>query len=233
MFTGLVEAKGRIVRVKRTGGARRLRIAAPFVGELSRGESVSVSGVCLTVASVLADGFEAEAVERTLATTTLGEACSGDSVNLERALRVGDRLGGHMVTGHVDGVAVVERVTPTSNGRDVTLTVPPELTRYLAARGSVALDGVSLTVAVVEGARVTVSLIPETLSATTAGALAAGSRVNVETDIVAKYQESLGRGGSGSGRAPISGSGPTAARDPRGGEGGLTLERLRELGFTK
>jgi riboflavin synthase len=217
MFTGLIEARGRIEHVSRTGGSGRLRIAAPFAGELTRGESVAVNGVCLTVVRALAGAFEAEAVDRTLSTTTLGRATAGDEVNLERALRMGDRVGGHMVTGHVDGVGVVERVERTSNGSDVTVKPPTELLRHIAPRGSVALDGVSLTVAAVSEGRFTVSLIPETLSVTTAGRLRAGGVVNVETDVLAKYGESAAQ----------------AAADERLKGSAITMEKLRELGFTK
>jgi riboflavin synthase len=220
VFTGLVEAKGKMARVRRAGGAARLRVTAPFAGELSRGESVAVDGVCLTVAAVLPGAFEAEAVERTVATTTLRTAAPGTEVNLERALRLGDRLGGHMVTGHVDGVAVVERVAQTANGRDLTLRVPADLMRHVVARGSIAIDGVSLTVAAVDGTSVTVSLIPETLEATTLGGLRSGARVNVETDVAAKYRESA--------EADVVGR----TQDAERGEG-ITMDKLRKLGFTE
>ncbi len=192
-----------------------MRIAAPFAGELSRGESVSVDGVCLTVTGRSADGFEADVMARTLSLTTLGSRPRGAEVNLERALKLGDRLGGHMVTGHVDGVATVVEVATGTEGRDVVLELPAPLMRHVAERGSIAIDGASLTVAAVEGTRVTVSLIPETLEATVAGRYRPGTRVNVETDVAAKYQESLQRNGTG--------------EEPA--RGGITIERLTELGF--
>ncbi|MBD3348915.1 MAG: riboflavin synthase [Candidatus Eisenbacteria bacterium] len=217
MFTGIIEARGRVVRLARRGGSGRLSIRAPFAVELERGESVSVDGVCLTVSGRSGDTFEADALERTMSLTTLGDLVTGDEVNLERALKVGDRMGGHMVTGHVDGVASVQRVTKTANGRDVALRLPRELLRHVAARGSIAVDGASLTVAAVEGDEITVSLIPETLSTTTALRYERGDRVNIETDLVAKYRESI------EGRR-----GPSDAD-----KGTITLDRLKDLGFTE
>jgi len=223
VFTGLIEARGRIVRLDRRGRAGRLAIEAPFASELSRGESVAVDGVCLTVVGVRGRSFEVDAGERTMETTTLGRASVGRVVNLERALRLGDRMGGHVVTGHVDGLATVAAVERTANGTDVTVELSAALVRHVAARGSIAIDGVSLTVAVVEGGRCRVSLIPETLAATGASDYRVGSVVNVETDVLAKYQESIaGAGGE-----------PRARSEPQSGDGGLTLERLRKLGFTE
>lgn len=217
MFTGLIEARGRVVAIRRTREGARVRIAASFAGELSRGESVSVDGVCLTVSERSTDGFEADVMARTLSLTTLGSRRRGAEVNLERALKLGDRLGGHMVTGHVDGVAAVVELGAGigAEGCEVVLELPPLLMRHVAARGSIAIDGVSLTVAAVDGTRVTVSLIPETLEAMVAGRYRPGTRVNVETDVAAKYQESLQRNGTG--------------EEPAGG--GITIERLSELGF--
>jgi len=217
VFTGLVEAKGRLREVRKIGGAARLRLEAPFAGELARGESVAVSGVCLTVSDSDGETFWADAVERTVSLTTLGRLVRGGEVNLERALRSGDRIGGHMVTGHIDGVATVERVERTVNGRDVTFRLPPELLRHVAPRGALAVDGVSLTVAEVRGRSVKVSLIPETLESTVAGLYRPGMEVNIETDLVAKYRE-----------ASATGEGSVEGRN-----GGITLDRLRELGFTE
>jgi riboflavin synthase len=144
-------------------------------------------------------------------------------VNLERSVRLGDRLGGHLVTGHVDGVAQVLAVERRPNGSVVAIELPGALARHAAPRGSIAIDGVSLTIAAIEGARITVSLIPETLAATVAGAYRRGSLVNVETDVLAKYQESIG---AWTGESP-----EAEGVSPRGS--GLTLERLKELGFTE
>ena len=222
MFTGLIEARGRIIRRTLRGRAGRLAIAAPFAGELERGESVAVDGVCLTVVNVRGGTFEVDAAERTAGTTTLGRAAAGRSVNLERATRVGDRLGGHIVTGHVDGVATVVAVERTSNGTDLMIEIPPALAAYVAPRGSIAVDGVSLTIADVRGARISVCLIPETLAATTASTYRVGTAVNVETDVLAKYQESIAAARAG---AEAGGAAPQ--------EGGLTVEHLRKLGFTE
>lgn len=197
-----------------------MAIAAPFAHELERGDSVAVDGVCLTVVGVRGGTFEVDAAERSMETTTLGLGVVGRSVNLERAARVGDRLGGHIVTGHVDGVATVVKVERTANGVDLAVEIPAGLAGYVAPRGSIALDGVSLTVADVRGTRVTVSLIPETLSATTASTYRAGTVVNVETDVLAKYQQSISAARNG----PESDA-PAA--------GGLTVEHLRKLGFTE
>jgi riboflavin synthase len=225
VFTGLIEARGRIARVERRGRTARLTVEAPFAHELTRGESVAVDGVCLTVAAVRGGRFEADVAPGTMELTTLRGASAGMPVNLERALKLGDRLGGHVVTGHVDGVATVVAVDRTSNGTDVTIELPGPLAKYAAPRGSIAIDGVSLTVAAADGGRCRVSLIPETLAATRAGEYRAGSVVNVEADVLAKYQESIAGGPGGEG----------GRREEAGslGDGGLTLERLRELGFTE
>ncbi len=221
MFTGLVECKGRVVWRRRTHGGAAIRIAAPFASELEQGESVSVNGVCQTVVRSDGTAFEVDAVAQTLSVTTMGELVSGGEVNLERALRMGDRLGGHMVAGHVDGVARVLELRSDRNGTRLMLELPTPLLRYVVARGSIAVDGVSLTVAEVAGERVTVALIPETLRATLAGSYRPGIRVNIETDLLARYQEKLieGRGEA---------SGPPNSDESAGG---LTEKRLRELGF--
>jgi riboflavin synthase len=223
VFTGLIEATGRITAFSRRGRAGSLAVEAPFARELARGESVAVDGVCLTVTAVRGRAFEVDVGETTMATTTLGRASVGRVVNLERALRLGDRMGGHVVTGHVDGLATVVSVGRTGNGADVTVELPGSLARHVVPRGSIAIDGISLTVASVEGARFTVSLIPETLAATVASSYRAGSVVNVETDVLAKYRESIAADG---GEQPGDGPGTRP-------EKGLTLERLRELGFTE
>ena len=217
MFTGLVEAVGKVVRVGRRGGAATLRVSAPFARELERGESVSLNGVCQTVVSADPTGFEIEAVEQTLAVTSLGGLAAGDRVNLERALRLGDRLGGHMVTGHVDGVG---RVASLSRGRGTTrlsVEVPAELLKHVVPRGSIAIDGVSLTVAAVTDGIVEIALIEETLGATVASGYGAGTKVNIETDLVAKHHERL--------LAATDGDEAPSKR------AGITEKRLRELGF--
>jgi riboflavin synthase len=188
MFTGLVEEMGRVIDVTERPSGRRMTIGARAALEgLRTGDSVSVSGCCLTAVEVGVDRFHVEVVHETLARTTLGEWRPGDSVNLERAMRLDQRLGGHLVQGHVDGVGVIETVTDEGDGKRVALTVPQEIARFVAEKGSLAIDGVSLTVALVQGARCEVALIPHTLAVTTAGGYAAGRRVNLEVDLIARY----------------------------------------------
>lgn len=202
MFTGLIEAQGRIARVTRTRGAARLAIRSPLpTAAMREGESVAVDGVCLTVSALRKDVFEADAIAETLARSTLGRLEAGDTVHLERALALGDRLGGHLVQGHVDGVGRV--ISLTRRGGDVRLRValPADLRRYVAEKGSIALSGVSLTVAKVLPGGLEVALIPETIERTRLGALGPGDRVNVEVDLLARYLERLvGEGGSTPGR---------------------------------
>jgi riboflavin synthase len=164
----------------------RLALACSL-GTLTLGESISVSGVCLTVAALTASGFEAFLSRETLDRSTLGELVEGALVNLEQAARLGDRLGGHLVTGHVDALAVVTRVEAVGDALEVELEVPSALARYVAAKGSVALDGVSLTVNTVEGTHFRSMLIPHTLAVTTLGGLALGRKLNLEVDLVARY----------------------------------------------
>jgi len=186
MFTGLVAAVGRVERHAIRDDGSRLHVAAPL-GTLALGESVSVSGACLTVAACTEASFEADLSPETLARTTLGRVGPGASVNLERAAQLGDRLGGHLVTGHVDGLARVLRVEAAGDSRHVELEVPPELARFIAEKGSVTLDGVSLTVNRVRGARFEIMLIPHTLAVTTLGSLARDRELNLEVDLVARY----------------------------------------------
>lgn len=186
MFTGLVAAMGRIERSEGRVEGKRVHFAAPL-GVLELGESVCVSGACLTVAALAPGGFAADVTRETLERTTLGRLSEGDSVNLERAAALGDRLGGHLLTGHVDGIARVTRVAHAGDAREVEVEVPPELARYIAEKGSVALDGVSLTVNRVSGARFEIMLIPHTLSVTTLGAVAPGRELNLEVDLLARY----------------------------------------------
>ena len=190
MFSGIVEETGRIARIEeRAGGAgRRLWIEARHVLEDARvGDSLAVSGCCLTAVAVEPGRFAVEAVPETLGRTTLGAWREGEAVNLERALRLDQRIGGHLVQGHVDGVAEVRGVSQEGEGRRLVLTLPEGLARFVAEKGSLAVDGVSLTVAAAEGAVCEIALIPHTLLATVAGAYAPGTRVNVEVDLVARY----------------------------------------------
>jgi riboflavin synthase len=192
MFTGLIEGMGRVAAVIPGEGLTRLTVETPFAGDaLTPGESIAVDGVCLTAAAVDAHGFSADAVAETLRLTTLSALRPGDPVNLERALRVGDRLGGHLVQGHVDGTAEVLEVRRLGGDVRLRVSLPAALGPYVALKGSIALSGVSLTVAGLEPGAFTVALVPETLSRTTLGRLGAGGRVNVEVDLLARYLEGL------------------------------------------
>ena len=192
MFTGLIESIGRVLRVVPEAGATRLTIATELpVASMRDGESVAVDGACLTVARRKANSFEAVAVAETLKRTTLGGLRVGEGVHLERSLAVGDRLGGHLVQGHVDAVGKV--VALRRRGGDVRLTIalPAALRGLVARKGSIAVHGVSLTVCAVQSRRFEVALIPETLARTKLGGLRAGEGVNLEADIIARYLESL------------------------------------------
>jgi len=189
MFTGIVESIGRLKVLERAAGGARLEIQAPDLGlhDARVGESISVAGVCLTVTSFDGDGFTVDVSAETLAATTLGRLAAGAPVNLERALLVGDRLGGHLVTGHVDGVGEVLGLEPDGDSRRLTVAVPAELAQYVARKGSFTVDGVSLTVNGARGAECTINLVPHTLAATTLGGLEPGAPVNLEVDLVARY----------------------------------------------
>ena len=192
MFTGIVRELGRIAAVEGGDEGRRLRIEAPATAaQLAVGDSVSIDGCCLTATQVANGGFSATAVPETLARTTLGGLEPGDEVNLEAAARVGDPLGGHFVQGHVDGVGRVISLDPEGDGARLRVEPPAELLRYCVEKGSVALDGVSLTIASVEDGAISIALIPHTLAVTTLGALAEGDEVNLEADVLAKYVEKL------------------------------------------
>jgi riboflavin synthase len=191
MFTGLVQDVGSVRAVERGADGVRLSVATALAGELRGGDSVAVSGVCLTATEVDEDGFSAEVMTETLARSSLGLLSHGDAVNLELPLRASDRLGGHVVQGHVDGMGSVDSVEEQGFARLVRIAAPPELLRYVVEKGSMAVEGVSLTVAEVDEEGFAVSLIPETLERTTLGAAAPGRRVNLEVDVLAKYVEKL------------------------------------------
>jgi riboflavin synthase len=194
MFTGIIREVGSVESVERTPDGARVRVRAGLAGQLPEGDSIAVSGVCLTVAAAAAGAFEADVMNQTLSLTTLGSLEAGARVNLEPSLRAGEPLGGHLVQGHADGTA---RVTSTSDdgfARRVRILVPEGLRRYVAEHGSVAIDGVSLTVAALIPEGLEVSLIPETLERTTLGELREGGDVNVEVDVVARYAERLLQG---------------------------------------
>ena len=189
MFTGLVEAVGDVVSLARgEDGAATIEVASPLAGELSPGDSVAVSGACLTAREIDGDRFRADIVEETLRRTTLGELDAGAKVNLELPLRASDRLGGHIVLGHVDGVG---EVRARRESGEIEVEISDGLSRYVVEKGSIALDGVSLTVAALDGDTLTVALIPATREATTLGEAAVGRRLNVEVDVLAKHVERL------------------------------------------
>jgi riboflavin synthase len=191
LFTGLVQERGRIVEATPHDGGARLRIEAGCAAELAEGDSVLVSGVCLTATDLGTREFGADLSEETLARTSLGGLGAGDYVNLELALRPADRLGGHIVQGHVDGVGEVAEAREAGLSREVSVEAPAEILRYVVEKGSVAVDGVSLTVTRVDGGGFEVALIPETLERTTLTDAVAGRRVNLEVDVIAKYVEKL------------------------------------------
>jgi riboflavin synthase len=193
MFTGLVERMGEVRRIDPDGaGGRVICLAAPgFATELSLGESVAVNGACLTVIERGVESFTFQAGPETLLRTNLGELATGDRVNLERALRLSDRLGGHLVQGHIDGVGRIAERSRRGEWETVRFACPHDLTRQMVVKGSLAVDGVSLTLVDVSKDGFTVMLIPHTLANTTLGFKQSGASVNLETDIVAKYVQRL------------------------------------------
>jgi riboflavin synthase len=193
MFTGLIEDIGRIESLQSGDEGARVRIATRLAAEIAGGDSVAVNGVCLTATAVDAGGFETEAMNQTLTVTALGELSGGDSVNLELAMKASDRLGGHIVQGHGDGIGPVVSIEDDGFARRLRVGLGPELIRYVVEKGSIALNGVSLTVAALGGDWVEASLIPETLERTTLGEAKVGDKLNVECDVVAKYVERLMR----------------------------------------
>jgi riboflavin synthase len=193
MFTGLIEDIGRIESLESSQDGAGVRIATRLAAEIAEGDSVSVNGVCLTATAVDADGFETEAMNQTLDVTALGHLNAGDKVNLELAMKASDRLGGHIVQGHADGVGTVASIEDDGFARRLRVTLGPELIRYVVEKGSIGLNGVSLTVADLGADWTEVSLIPETLERTTLGDAAVGDRLNVECDVVAKYVERMVR----------------------------------------
>ena len=186
-----MQGRGEVAEVAPTGDGVRLTIATPLAAELGPGDSVAVNGVCLTAVDPSRSAFAADVMNETLRRSSLAEATAGREVNLELAMRASDRLGGHVVQGHVDGVGVVAAIAQDGFARVVTVEAPPELLRYVVEKGSIAIDGVSLTVAAIDDRSLSVSLIPETLERTTLGAAAVGTPVNLEVDVLAKYVEKL------------------------------------------
>jgi len=214
LFTGLIEEVGVIEGIRDEGGGLRFSVSGQIVTEgLEVDDSIAVDGVCLTVVSCHDASFDVVAVEETLRKTTLGRLRAGSRVNLERALRPTDRLGGHFVQGHVDGVGRVSGWQPQKGGRLLCVELPRALMKYVIPHGSIALDGVSLTVARLEGSQVTISLIPHTLEKTTLGMKRVGDELNVEADLLGKYVERL--------------LNPSEDGEP------ITEERLKSFGYGK
>ena len=191
MFTGLVQSLGRIEGAERAPDGVRLTVSTTLAAELSQGDSIAVNGVCLTATSALDGQFTAEVMNETLQRSSLSGARAGAEVNLELPLRASDRLGGHVVQGHVDAVGTVASVAQDGFARRLEIEAPAEVLRYVVHKGSVAVDGVSLTIAELGERSFTVSLIPETLERTSLGTANAGTRVNLEVDVLAKYVERL------------------------------------------
>jgi len=214
VFTGLIEEVGQVRRIRRQGQFQRLELSARRVLEGTRiGDSINIHGACQTVVEISAGSFAVESVEETLERTTLGELRPGAPVNLERSLRLQDRLGGHLLLGHVDGVGRISELEQRHREWLLSVEPPPELLRYIAFKGAIAIDGISLTVARVESGAFTVDVIPHTFDHTALAHCRRGDRVNLEVDILARYVERLLSAGGSAGSA------------------GLTLEKLREMGF--
>ena len=220
MFTGLIEEVGTVaaLRAPRGGQLQRMELKADLVLEdAAVGDSIDINGACHTVVELLAsEGFAVESVAETLARTTMGQLCVGDRVNLERSLRPTDRLGGHLVLGHVDGVGTLRRFEAVGEGRVLEVAPPAELSRYIAFKGSIAVDGISLTVADLLDESFTIAIIPHTLQHTNLSQVRPGSRVNLEVDVLARYVERLMTGGNSRHNPPA---------------GGLSVESLRDLGY--
>jgi riboflavin synthase len=192
LFTGLVEERGTVVRIDELSDSVRMTVSGPLVTSDARhGDSIAVNGVCLTVVGQESDSFTADVMRETLSRSSLGVLAAGDAVNLERAARLDARIGGHLVQGHVDGTAAVLSISPSDNWTLVRFSLPIELARYVVEKGSITVDGVSLTVVEAGDDFFSVSLIPETLSATTLGSRTVGDLVNLEVDAIAKYVERL------------------------------------------
>ena len=191
MFTGLVADLGRIADVQRSSDGARVRVESQLAADLHEGDSVAVNGVCLTATGVGDGAFEAEVMNETLQRSSLRDVQAGSEVNLELPLRATDRLGGHVMQGHVDGLGTIAGVQDDGFSRRVTVSAPQKLMRYVVEKGSVAVDGVSLTVADLDHSSFTVSLIPETQERTNLGQVEVGTRVNLEVDVLAKYVEKL------------------------------------------
>ena len=202
MFTGIVEELGRVAGTEDLGDAARFVVHGPLVtSDAAHGDSIAVNGVCLTVVEVLGDGsFTADVMNETLLRSSLGTLVAGNPVNLERAVALHSRMGGHLVQGHVDGTGEVLSRAPSQHWELVRISLPDNIARYVVEKGSITVDGVSLTVAALDESSFTISLIPTTLELTTLGAAQVGTPVNLEVDVIAKYVERLHLAGRGGGQ---------------------------------
>lgn len=220
MFTGLIEGTGTLLRIERRGPDAAMVIQAGFdAGAFALGESISVDGACLTVTSSSGRVFTADVSVESLARTTLGRKASGSRLNLERALRLGDRLGGHLVTGHVDGMALFRDRRPEGRSARLFFDASPEIMRHVVEKGSIAVNGISLTVNGVSEGGFDVNIVPHTASGTTIGDLRPGEEVNIETDLIGKYVEKMVRAW---------GAGTEKGRDA----GRIDIDFLKKHGFT-
>ena len=207
MFTGIIEGLGNIAGIRSAGQGKRLTIEADFPLDRTKlGDSISVNGACLTAVRIEGRRFEVDVSPETLHITTFNTAKIGDRVNLERSLRLSDRIDGHLVAGHIDGTGVISRREPHANAVIVTITVAESLTRYMIVKGSIAVDGISLTINDCNNSSFSVSIIPYTAQLTTIGFKTRGERVNIETDMIGKYVERFVRGELPGGKSPTSGA---------------------------
>ena len=219
MFTGIIEGLGTITAVRSSGAGKRLTVEAEFDLSGSKiGDSISVSGACLTAVQIAARRFEVDASPETLAKTTFRDARVGERVNLERAMRLSDRIDGHLVSGHIDGIGLIDSRDALGNAIVVAITVPEGLARYMIVKGSVAVDGISLTINSLEPGRFSVSIIPHTAGLTTIGIKKKGDRVNIETDMIGKYVEKF-----------LSAKANHSESSPQG----VSMELLAKTGFIK
>ncbi len=222
MFTGIIEEKGKIKAIKRGAASSVLQIAGSVIfDDLKIGDSVAVNGVCLTATKIEGGAFEADVMHETLDRTGLGSLRPGSAVNLERAMAAEGRFGGHIVSGHIDGQGTVKEIKKDDNAIWYYISAPENIMRYVVEKGSIAIDGISLTVAKELGDTFAVSIIPHTAAETTLSERKTGDKVNLENDIVGKYVEKL--------MQPYSGSSAGGSGD--NDKGGLTMEKLIELGF--
>ena len=220
MFTGIIEGLGTLDAMRPAGQGKRLTIEADFVlNQTKIGDSIAVNGACLTVVKLSGKKFEVDLSPETLAASTFNTAKLGDRLNLERAMRLSDRIDGHLVSGHIDGIGVIKKKQKLGNAIIITIAVPEALSRYMINKGSIAVDGISLTINACESKSVSVSIIPHTAEITTIGLKQNGDPVNIETDMIGKYVERFTRGDS------------THSSEKTTASSGVTMESLAKSGF--